>query len=128
MAKIMVAEDDQTMVNLLTTLLTMDGFDVIALDADEDVTTAVERVGPDILLLDVHLSNQNGLEILDNVRRSTEGSKIRVVMISGLNLKDECLRHGADDFLMKPFMPDDLIKKLRKTSKHSNGSDKRPRI
>jgi DNA-binding response OmpR family regulator len=128
MAKIMVAEDDQTMVNLLTTLLKMDGFDVIALDADEDVPTAVERDCPDILLLDVHLSNQNGLEILDALRNSQKAPALRVVMISGLNMRSECLRHGANDFLLKPFMPDDLIKLLRKNVKPSNGSDKHPRI
>jgi DNA-binding response OmpR family regulator len=126
MAKIMVAEDDQTMVNLLTTLLKMDGFDVIALDADEDVPTAVERDNPDVLLLDVHLSNQNGLEILDAVRSSKKGSEMQVLMISGLNLKEECLRHGADDFLLKPFMPDDLIKKIRRNVKTSNGSNHHP--
>lgn len=117
MEKIMVAEDDQTMVNLLTTLLKMDGFEVVALDADENVPAAVERDRPDILVLDVHLSNQNGLEVLDALRGTEQGKKVQVVMISGLNVKEECLRHGADDFLLKPFMPDDLIKILRKNLK-----------
>jgi DNA-binding response OmpR family regulator len=117
MEKIMVAEDDQTMVNLLTTLLKMDGFEVVALDADEDIPAAVERNCPDILLLDVHLSNQNGLEILDTLRSTEIGCNMHVVMISGLNVKEECLRHGADDFLLKPFMPDDLIKMIRKNVK-----------
>jgi DNA-binding response OmpR family regulator len=117
MEKIMVAEDDQTMVNLLTTLLKMDGFEVVALDVDENIPAAVERDRPDILVLDVHLSNQNGLEILDALRSTEIGSKLQVVMISGLNVKEECLRRGADDFLLKPFMPDDLIKILRKNLK-----------
>ena len=117
MEKIMVAEDDQTMVTLLTTLLKMDGFDVVALDADEDIPAAVERECPDVLLMDVHLSTQNGFEIIDALRSKEIGNKLSVVMISGLNLKDECLRHGADDFLQKPFMPDDLIKILRKNVK-----------
>ena len=124
MAKIMVAEDDQTMVTLLTTLLKMDGFDVIALDADEDVPAAVERDRPDLLLLDVHLSNQNGFEILDRLHRTKKGVGMQVVMISGLNVREECLRHGANDFLLKPFMPDDLITILRKNIKPSNGTDK----
>ncbi len=119
MEKIMVAEDDQTMVTLLTTLLKMDGFDVVALDADEDIPAAVERHCPDILLLDVHLSNQNGFEVLDALRSTQVGARTQVVMISGLNVKEECLRHGADDFLLKPFMPDDLIQKLRKNAKPS---------
>ena len=123
MAKIMVAEDDQTMVTLLTTLLTMDGFDVIALDADEDVPAAVERDCPDVLLLDVHLSTQNGFEILDTIRSANKRPRLHVVMISGLNVKEECMLHGANDFLLKPFMPDDLIKMLRKNIHPANGSN-----
>lgn len=113
MPKVMLVEDDHTMVNLLKTLLRMDGFDVIALDADDDVPAAVARDCPDILLMDVHLSNQNGLEILDVIRKSKDICDAHVIMISGLNLKDECLKRGANDFLLKPFMPDDLIKKLK---------------
>lgn len=112
MTKVMLAEDDLTMVSLLKTLLRMDGFDVIALDADDDVPAALKQERPDVLLLDVHLSNQNGLEILDTIRSSEQTSHARVVMISGSNLKDECMKHGADGFLLKPFMPDDLIKLL----------------
>jgi len=112
MTKVMLAEDDLTMVSLLKTLLKMDGFDVIALDADEDVPAALEREHPDVLLLDVHLSNQNGLEILDVIRGSEDGTKSKVVMISGSNLREECMKHGADGFLLKPFMPEDLIKLL----------------
>ena len=117
MAKILLAEDDQTMVNLLTTLLSMDGFEVEAADADEDIPAAVSRHQADILVLDVHLSGQNGLDILDTIRSADKDHKVRVIMISGLGLKDDCLRRGADDFLMKPFMPDDLIEMLRKNVK-----------
>ncbi len=114
MAKVALAEDDQTMVSLLTTRLKMDGFEVRTIDADEDVPTVVEREMPDVLLLDVHLSRQNGLDVLDAIRSSEASHTARIVMISGLNMKEECLRHGADDFLLKPFMPDDLLSLLRK--------------
>jgi len=126
MAKIMVAEDDQTMVTLLTTLLNMDGFEVIALDADENIPAAVERESPDVLLLDVHLSNQNGLEILDALRKSTTRPRLHIVMTSGLNVGEECMLHGANDFLLKPFMPDDLINMLRKNIHLSNGTNNHP--
>jgi DNA-binding response OmpR family regulator len=62
--KILLAEDDVTMVSLLKTLLKMEGFQVIVLDANADVPAAVRREHPDVVLLDVHLSHQNGLEIL----------------------------------------------------------------
>ena len=114
MTKILLAEDDETMVGLLTTLLRMDGYDVRALDADEDVAGIVQRDCPDVLVLDVHLSGQNGLDVLDTIRQTDGGHRVRVIMISGLNVREESMRHGADGFLLKPFMPDDLMKVLKK--------------
>jgi CheY-like chemotaxis protein len=108
--KVLLAEDDVTMVSLLKTLLKMEGYQVVALHADADVLEAVKREKPDLLLLDVYLSHkQSGLEILDKLRRSKDTSGVCVVMTSGLNVKEECLRRGANDFLLKPYMPDDLI-------------------
>jgi len=111
--KVMLAEDDQTMINLLKTLLKMEGFEVTVLDVDQDVVKAVSEGCPDVLLMDVHLSNQNGLEILDSIRKSANGCEARIVMTSGLNLKEDCMRRGANGFLLKPFMPDDLISMLK---------------
>jgi DNA-binding response OmpR family regulator len=114
MAKILLAEDDETMVGLLTTLLRMDGYDVTALDTDADVVALVQRDLPDVLVLDVHLSGRNGLDVLDAIRQSDADHRVRVVMISGMNVRDESLRHGADAFLLKPFAPDDLMRALGK--------------
>ncbi len=113
MAKVLLAEDDQTMVGLLTTLLHMDGFEVNAVDPDDDVVAAVQEYCPEFLVLDVHLSQQNGLDILEAIR-SADGNRVHIIMISGLNVRDESMRRGANDFLMKPFMPDDLFKLLHK--------------
>ncbi len=116
MPKVLLAEDDQTMVGLLTTLLRMDGFHVEALDPDDDVVAAIQRESPDVLLLDVYLANQNGLDVLEAIRTMDAGHRTRVIMTSGLNLQEESLRRGADGFLLKPFMPDDLMKLLRKNT------------
>ncbi len=113
MPKILLAEDDFTMVSLLKTLLKMEGYEVIALSADEDVIQAVHKVTPDILLMDVHLFSQSGLDILDELRKDPATSSIRIVMSSGASVKEECLHRGANGFLMKPYMPDDLFKLLR---------------
>lgn len=113
MPKILLAEDDFTMVSLLKTLLKMEGYEVIALSADEDVIQAVHKVTPDILLMDVHLFSQSGLDILDELRKGPATNGIRIVMSSGASVKEECMHRGANGFLMKPYMPDDLFKLLR---------------
>ena len=117
MPKVLLAEDDETMVGLLTTLLRMDGFQVQALDADEDIVAAVQRDGPEVLLLDVYLAGQNGLDVLEAIRASDGDHRVRVIMTSGLNLREESIRRGADDFLLKPFMPDDLMRMLHKNTR-----------
>jgi CheY-like chemotaxis protein len=116
----MLAEDDHTMVTLLKTLLGMEGYQVIALSVDdEDVFEAIRNDRPDVLLLDVHLPHVNGLDVLDQVRGHDETMDLKVVMTSGLNLELECKHHGADDFLLKPYMPDDLLKILQRNINHS---------
>jgi DNA-binding response OmpR family regulator len=111
--KVVIAEDDVTMVNLLRTLLKMEGFEVFALHADEDIVKAVNANCPDVLVMDVHLLNQNGLDILDTMRKSEQSCGARIIMISGFDLREDCMKHGADGFLLKPFMPDDLIQLIK---------------
>ena len=110
MPKILLAEDDPTMVSLLSTLLKMEGIEVVALDANADVPAAVRKEKPDFVLMDVHIGKQNGLDILQAIRKDPESADVRTVMASGYNVKEQCLARGANHFLLKPFMPDDLLK------------------
>ena len=119
MPKIMLAEDDHTMVTLLTTLLGMEGYQVVALSVNEDIFEAVREDCPDVLLMDVHLPHTNGLDVLDQLRGNDETEDLKVVMSSGLDLGLECKNHGADDFLLKPYMPDDLLNVLKRHLNHS---------
>jgi len=119
MPKIMLAEDDHTMVTLLTTLLGMEGYQVVALSVNEDIFDAVRNGSPDVLLMDVHLPHTNGLDVLDQLREDDTTRDLKVVMSSGLDLELECINHGADEFLLKPYMPDDLLEILKRTLNHS---------
>ncbi len=111
----MLAEDDPTMASLLKTLLKLEGFEVSEVSADSDVLAEARKQKPDALLMDVHLGNQNGLEVLRRLRQSSDLANLRVVMSSGASVKDECMSAGADAFLLKPYMPDDLIALLKKS-------------
>jgi CheY-like chemotaxis protein len=114
MPTVMLAEDDETMVSLLKTLLGMEGYQVVALEMDQNISDAVKVNKPDVLLLDVHLPTVNGMDILDQLRADPETETVSVVMTSGLNLEAECMRHGANEFLLKPYMPDDLLGILKR--------------
>lgn len=113
MSDILLVEDDVTMVELLQTLLKMEGHRVSALDAEADIVQSVLERRPDILLMDVHLLRSNGIEELTKLRAAPGGQAVRVLMISGLDFKDQCLSRGANGFLQKPFMPDELFGLLR---------------
>lgn len=117
MPKIFLAEDDQTMVTLLETLLGIEGFETVSLDlAGGNLLPMLESDVPEILLLDVNLPGASGLDIVRKMRADSRFDETRVVMASGMSVKDECLASGADAFLLKPYMPDALIDILRKYS------------
>jgi DNA-binding response OmpR family regulator len=114
MLKVLLADDDFTMVDLLKTLLGMEGYTTVSLlDKKGDILENIREEKPDIFILDVHLGSRNGLELLRQVRNSPDLKNIRVIMVSGMDREEECLAAGANDFLLKPYMPEELFSKLR---------------
>ncbi len=114
MPKILLADDDFTMVALLKTLLGMEGYQTVSLlDKKGDILENIRQEKPDILLLDVHLGDRNGMDLVRQMRATSDLKDIRVIMVSGIDKSDECLAAGANDFLLKPYMPDELFSKLR---------------
>lgn len=120
MSKIMLAEDDPTMLSLLRTLLKMEGFETVTLGEQENVLAAIWREQPDLLLMDVHLTHHNGLDLLREIRAEVSLPYIFVIMQSGMNLETECKAAGADTFLLKPYMPDMLINLIKDGLKSRN--------
>jgi CheY-like chemotaxis protein len=114
MPKVLLADDDYTMVALLTTLLTMDGYEVATLlDKPGDTMENIRHAMPDILLIDIFLGNKNGLDIVRELRQLPDLNCIRVVMASGIDKREECLAVGANAFLLKPYMPSELFAVLK---------------
>ena len=114
MLKILLADDDFTMVGLLKTLLTMEGYQVATLlDKPGNILDNIRRLKPDVLLIDIYLGNRNGLDVVREIRQVQDLNSIKIIMISGIDKTEECLAAGADVFLLKPFMPNDLFDILR---------------
>jgi DNA-binding response OmpR family regulator len=114
--KVILVEDDSTMQSVLRTLLEIEGYQVyIAPDRKgrEELLSFIKAELPDVILLDVHLRETNGIDLLKNLRQDEKYSNLRVIMTSGMDFKDQCIEAGANDFLLKPYMPDELLMKLR---------------
>ena len=120
MLKVMLIEDDRTMLSLLSTLLQMEGFEVKTPvdDQMDSLLNAFHLERPNIALVDVNLRIGSGLDLLRKIRNDPEIKDTRILMSSGLNVKHECIKAGADGFILKPYMPDELINLINKTIKH----------
>lgn len=114
MAKVLVVDDDQSMVGLLTTLLQLDGFAVAHEARSGEVLNAVRREKPDVVLMDVHLGGADGLQILRQIRADALVSKTPVILASGEDVSQQGQKAGADDFILKPYSPDQLAAALKK--------------
>lgn len=110
MAKVLLIEDDPTMLSLLNTLLEIEGYEVVQLESFDNVVESVHSIAPDVILMDVHLEDIDGLGLLESIRKENAFEGIKVIMSSGMDFNDESLLKGANGFLLKPYMPDELIK------------------
>ncbi len=108
MAKLLIVDDDKTTVSLLQTLLELDGFVVQTAGRGADVMTMLSDFQPDVILMDYHLSDMKGVDVLRELRGHSDYATLPVVMASGLDVGQEVLAAGANQFLVKPFEPDEL--------------------
>jgi CheY-like chemotaxis protein len=112
--KILIIDDDRTMVYLLKTLLEMDGFEVAEAKNWDAILETVSIEKPDIVLMDYFLPNMDGLDIISQIRATPDLAETRIVMSSGMDVSDQCLAVGADAFLQKPYDPEELVEILQK--------------
>lgn len=113
--QVMLVEDDPTMIAVLSTLLEIEGYQVSAPvnKTLDEIIQSIHSVHPDIVLLDVHIREISGFDVIKQIREDPNLNEIRVVMTSGMDVKERCLEAGANTFLLKPYMPDELMAKLK---------------
>ncbi|RME05811.1 MAG: response regulator [Anaerolineae bacterium] len=116
--KIMLIDDSPSMLDVLSTLLSLEGFEVSQHPLSGDLLEPIRQQQPDALLLDVHLKSPegreiDGLELLKQLRADPRLAHIKVVLSSGLDYRREGDAQGADAFVHKPYMPDTLIQTLK---------------
>ncbi len=115
MAKILIAEDDPSMVSVLVETLKELKHDVIAANRAERALDLVRTQHPDLVLTDIEMpeGHPKGLELLRSVKE--QDNRIPVIVLTGYGTKERAiaaLRAGAQDFIEKPFHIDELLKRV----------------
>lgn len=120
---ILIIEDDESVITLLNHTLLKAGYNVdITKDGDEALLMINARK-PDLILLDWMLPNKTGIQICNNLRHNNVTKNIPIIMISandGEGNKIEGLDQGADDYLVKPFAPKELLARIRAVFRRSH--------
>jgi two-component system response regulator RegX3 len=110
---VMVVEDDDSVVRLLSCLLTDEGFQPVVARTGEDALAMFDRVGAELVLLDLRLPGLPGTEVLRQLRRKSDIPVIIVTGKSGDVDRIVGLEMGADDYVIKPFSPRELLARIR---------------
>ena len=115
MAKtVLIVEDEQSIVDILTFNLTKEGYNTIeALDGPTGLQLALEQ-NPDLVLLDLMLPGMSGFEVCQKVRQA--GSLVPIVMLTAREEEDDKVRGlelGADDYITKPFKNRELMARVK---------------
>ncbi|MCB2102915.1 MAG: phosphate regulon transcriptional regulator PhoB [Rhodobacterales bacterium] len=113
---ILIVEDDPALVELLTYNLETAGFaTVVATDGETGVLIADEEK-PDLILLDWMLPNLSGIDVCRRIRKKPEGRAVPIIMLTARGEESDRvhgLDSGADDYVIKPFSPGELIARVR---------------
>lgn len=115
--RVLVADDSATALSCICKYLEFEGkFEIMGTASDGlQLVQKAGRLRPDLVLTDLSMPRLNGLEAAAELRRLFPELRILVItQLSGLSLKDECLRCGADGFMAKDQMPEILMEEVRR--------------
>ena len=121
--KILIVEDEPSMVELLRYNLESEGFEVSSALDGEEAWLSIEEQKPDMVLLDWMLPKLSGIEICRRLRRDQEFRNLPVIMITARGEESDRVRGldvGADDYVSKPFSPAELMARIRAVLRRHN--------
>jgi len=115
LTRILIVDDDERNVRILHEILE-DDFELYSAYDGESAFAEVEKVMPDIILLDIMMPGIDGYEVCQRLKQSDEYKKIKIILVSGKALTEERIKGyevGADDFVIKPFDVDEIFAKVQ---------------
>ena len=121
MQKILIAEDEPDILELITFTLQFGGFEVIPTSNGEDALEMTRREKPDLVLLDVRMPRMTGYDVCKYIKSESEFRKTPIVFLSAKGQEAEVntgLDLGAIEYILKPFAPDYLLDRLRNILSH----------
>lgn len=111
--KILVVDDEPDILEFLETILQEEGYTVVTTDKGECLEKLHDGSLPDLILLDVLLSGNDGREIVKHLKRQEETKHIPVIMFSAHpSAEQTAVKAGAEDFVAKPFDINFLLRKI----------------
>ena len=128
MPKILVVDDEPSIVNLVSVYLKAEGYEVFAASDGPSGFKAARTLRPDLIILDVMLPGMDGVEVLSRLRRESDAYVILLTARTEETDKIVGLSVGADDYVTKPFSPRELtarvkaaLRRLQKTPQSGQG-------
>ena len=128
---ILIVDDEEPIVDILRFNLKKEGYNVLeAYDGEAALNIALEK-NPDLILLDVMLPDQDGLEIVKNLRMKQEYKKLPILMVTAKTTeldKVKGLDIGADDYMTKPFGVMELISRVKALLRRSGDNTESEKV
>jgi DNA-binding response OmpR family regulator len=127
-ATVLVVDDDSDIRTLLSRALGVEGFRVETVGDGAGARRALATLDPDLVVLDLTLPSEDGLDILTKLR---ETSDVPVIVLTGRAAEDERilgLKLGADDYLVKPFSPSELAVRIAAVLRRTRQSHRAPML
>ncbi len=124
--RILVVDDDPSLAEMLTIVLRGEGFDTAVVGDGTRALPAVRELRPDVVLLDLMLPGMNGIDVCRAIRSE---SGVPIVMLTAKSDTVDIvlgLESGADDYVVKPFKPKELVARMR--ARLRRGEDAAPEL
>ena len=122
-ASVLVVDDEAKIRDVVRTYLEHDGYAVFTARNGEEALEAAQRLGPDLVVLDLMLPDLAGEEVARSLR---EVSEVPIIMLTAKASEDDRvagLRLGADDYLAKPFSPRELVARVDAVLRRAKGTE-----
>lgn len=116
--KIMIVDDEESLIELVTAVLEQEGYEVIAAMNGEEALEKLKTVKPDLILLDMMMPGMSGREVCERIRKDQKTKNMKVAFITVAKFsetgRDVLKKMKVLDYITKPFDNADLVKRVKK--------------